>query len=264
MNSIQDLEQQNLQDSWSILYLSLAKCLLQTPPVEQAEGVLRAAIRSYASTIGRMERASNQAARLRINLNTFFRQPALRPRDPRLRVDIQRLNEQVALLNVIRCPFATLARQQGVEKLAKPFCEEFCSACIDTYTDGVSQVNLSEVLTEPQNTHCRIAAYFRPANQSQALRKFSFSSFEEQEPPVEHIVDTHNNPETWRTLADTLIRSFLDAGVPRNIMEQGLTLAKEDITSFLNHRARCMEQPFDKAFLRNNNSLGNFELLCEV
>lgn len=32
MNSIQDLEQQNLQDSWSILYLSLAKCLLQTPP----------------------------------------------------------------------------------------------------------------------------------------------------------------------------------------------------------------------------------------
>ena len=54
MNSIQDLEQQNLQDSWSILYLSLAKCLLQTPPVEQAESVLRAAIRSYASTIGRM------------------------------------------------------------------------------------------------------------------------------------------------------------------------------------------------------------------
>lgn len=44
MNSIQDLEQQNLQDSWSILYLSLAKCLLQTPPVEQAESVLRAAI----------------------------------------------------------------------------------------------------------------------------------------------------------------------------------------------------------------------------
>lgn len=103
-----------------------------------------------------------------------------------------------------------------------------------------------------------------PPNQSQALRKFSFSSFEEQEPPVEHIVDTHNDPETWRTLADTLIRSFLDAGVPRNIMEQGLTLAKEDITSFLNHRARCMEQPFDKAFLRNNNSLGNFDLLCEV
>lgn len=264
MNSIRDLEQQNLQDSWSILYLSLTKCLLQTLPADQAEAILRAAIRIYAATIGRVERASDQAAGLLINLNTFFRQPVLCPRDPRLRVDIQRLNEQVALLNVIRCPFASLARRRGAEKLAKPFCEEFCSACIDAYTDGVSQVNLSEVLTETQNTHCRIAAYFRPANQSQALRKLSFSSFEEHEPPIKHTADAHNVPETWRTLADMLIRAFLDAGIPRDIVEQGLVLAKEEITAFLRYRARCMERPFDEMFLRNNNSLGNFDPLCEV
>lgn len=116
MNSIQDLEQQNLQDSWSILYLSLAKCLLQTPPVEQAESVLRAAIRSYASTIGRMERASNQAARLRINLNTFFRQPALRPRDPRLRVDIGIMTDA---LHIWAQDTAERLRQQAKE-LSQP------------------------------------------------------------------------------------------------------------------------------------------------
>lgn len=264
MNSIWDLEQQNLQDSWSILYLSLTKYLLQTLPADQAETVLRAAIRTYAAMIGRMERASDQAAGLLINLNTFFRRPMLCPRDPRLHVDIQRLDEQVALLNVIRCPFACLARRRGEEKLAKPFCEEFCPACIDTYTDGVSQVNLSEVLTEPQNTHCRIAAYFRPANQPQPLRKLSFSSFDEHEPPVEPTADAHNDPETWRTLADMLIRSFLDVGITRDIVEQGIALAKEEITAFLCHRARCMERPFDEMFLRNNNSLGNFDPLCEV
>lgn len=259
MNRIQELEQQNLQDSWSILYLSLAGCLQRKLP-ERYEAILRVAVRKFGAEIGRLERKAHQAAGLRINLKTFFEQPVLRAYDPRLWIDTQRLNEQVALFNVIRCPFALCARQRGEEKLGKIFCEEYSAACIDSYTDGISQVNVSEVLTEPNNTHCRIAAYFRPANQAQELWKTCFSSFEEADAPASEAPASNNGPKIWERLAQLLVKAFLDAGVPRETLEEGISDSRRKLIIFLEQRAKCMERPFDEAFLLENGPFWNLKV----
>ena len=54
MNCIQELEAQNLQDSWSILYFGLAEYLLNQS--EQGEELVRSAVRTYGELIGNRER----------------------------------------------------------------------------------------------------------------------------------------------------------------------------------------------------------------
>ena len=54
MNCIQELEAQNLQDSWSILYFGLAEYLLNQS--EQGEELVRSAVRTYGELVGNRER----------------------------------------------------------------------------------------------------------------------------------------------------------------------------------------------------------------
>ena len=214
MNRISELEAQNLQDSWSILYLALADQLLRRS--EEGERQLRQAVRTYGRTVGQAERSGHQREHIQVNLDNFYNRPQHRFYDPRLFTETQRLNEQVALINVIRCPFALCARRYHQEGPAKIFCEEYTPACIDTYTGGVSQTNLSEVLPEPRDTHCRIAAYFRPGNVS--------------DEPCQT-----DQAAQW--------------------MPKTAAPAAERLAEFLRERAKSMEQTLDQGFVERNCAL---------
>ena len=109
MNRISELEAQNRQDSWSILYLALADQLLRRS--EEGERQLRQAVRTYGRTVGQAERSGHQREHIPVNLDNFYNRPQHRFYDPRLFTETQRLNEQVALINVIRCPFALCDRR---------------------------------------------------------------------------------------------------------------------------------------------------------
>ena len=114
MNCIQELEAQNLQDSWSVLYFGLAEYLLNQS--EQGEELVRSAVRTYGELVGNREREQQRKKGIKTNLQTFYIWPQVRFEDPRLLEKQQRLNEQVALTDVIRCPFASSARRYGTEK----------------------------------------------------------------------------------------------------------------------------------------------------
>ena len=58
MNCIQELEAQNLQDSWSILYFGLAEYLLNQS--EQGEELVRSAVRTYGELVGDREANSRE------------------------------------------------------------------------------------------------------------------------------------------------------------------------------------------------------------
>ena len=61
MNCIQELEAQNLQDSWSVLYFGLAEYLLNQS--EQGEELVRSAVRTYGELVGNREREQQRKKR---------------------------------------------------------------------------------------------------------------------------------------------------------------------------------------------------------
>lgn len=263
MNRISELEAQNLQDSWSILYLALADQLLRRS--EEGERQLRQAVRAYGQTVGQAERSAHQQAHIPVNLDSFYNRPQYRFYDPRLFAETQRINEQVALINVIRCPFALCARRCRQEELAKIFCEEYTPACIDTYTGGVSQTNLSEVLPEPRDTHCRIAAYFRPGNVSDGPFQACFSQFQEtaREPEPAGLPLTEAK-RVWQESACWLLEAFCQTDQAAQWMPAAAEPAAERLAEFLSERAKSMEQPLSRGFVERNCALPTQAVLPEL
>lgn len=251
MNSICELEVQNLHDSWCILYYSLANSLVVAE--SDGEGKLRSIVRKYGAAIGLNERESHQEQGIKINLKNFFSMPRHRCYDPRLFVNQQRLNEQVALYDVIRCPFSQCAKQYHSEYTAKIFCEEYSAACIDAYTEQVSQVNLSEILTEPQNNHCRISAYYRPGNVGASKYQSYFDQFDE--PMIETIGVEQKISDAvgiWNRSALLLWDVFVHDESSPNWIETAIKRATESLADFFQRRSTSMEQKLGLSFLEKN------------
>jgi len=207
MNTIYELQAQDLCDSWSLFYFALAGEVLKT---NLGEDRLRAIVRGYGKKVGEAELASMRKRGLKPNIENFYLHPAHRFYDPRLLVEKQRLNEQVALFNVVRCPFAHIARLCGCDFAAKIFCEEFTQACTLAFTGDVSQANLSELLTEPRDTHCRISVYFRPANSSPEQVKECFSEWKETMHAAPSEQDLSAAPAIWSKSAQLLLEAFME------------------------------------------------------
>lgn len=249
MNCIQELEAQNLQDSWSILYFGLAEYLLNQS--EQGEELVRSAVRTYGELIGNREREQQRKKGIKTNLQNFYIWPQVCFEDPRLLEKQQRLNEQVALTDVIRCPFASSARRYGTEKVAKLFCEEFTAACIGAYTENIAQVNISEVLTEDENNRCRIASYFRPANSNDDY-KMHFNSFEEPKTDVSCVNQTMKEAvKKWNICARFMVQAFCK----ENSEQKATELTAYKIAEFLKSRSKSMEQTLDYSFVKRNCAL---------
>ena len=253
MNRIFELEAQNLQDTWSILYLFLSKALLQAHP--DGESALRAVVRCYGGYIGASEREEYRKAGKKINLANFYTYPCTRFYDPRFYVYQQQLNEQVALFDVIRCPFARMMKLYNGEAEGKVFCEEYTAACIEAYTEKIAQVNVSEVLTELRDTHCRIASYYRPGNFGAGWQKDSFNSFAEEPITAELHQELNQASVIWHRSAEYLVQAFSRCEANIGWPEEALSAGIEMLASFLKMRASSMEQPMDLDFLSRNCAL---------
>lgn len=252
MNSIYELEAQNLQDTWSLLYLKAAGTVLSGK--ERGEELVRKANRRYGELIGEAERTEHRKNGIKVNLMNFYVMPRIRFVDPRLVEQRQRLNEQTALSDIIRCPFASCARLYQAEKEAKLFCEEFLPSCIGAYTENTAQVNISEVLTEPRNNRCRIASYYRPGNVETSLWKEHFSQFEEPKEGAGEVIQNGKDArEKWNRCADLLVQAFGET-VPE-LSVQILEAAGTAVGEFLKMRAKCMEQQADRGFAERNCAL---------
>ena len=246
MNRIQELEAQNLQDSWSILYFKFAENLLRD--MERGEELVRHAVREYGRLIGKEERRLQQKKKIKINLQNFYIWPQIRYEDPRIFEVQQKLNEQVALTDVIRCPFASAAERYGAEKAAKLFCEEFTPSCIGAYSEDIAQVNISEVLTEKENNRCRIASYFRPGNLKSDYRS-SFDSFEEPKTNVSGINQNLKDAKAkWNQCAEFMIQAFCSEN-PEVLSSKEVV---HTIADFLQMRSKSMEQKLDIEFIKRN------------
>lgn len=251
MNRIQDLEAQNLCDCRSLFYLFMAKSALADGSVKNEEQ-LRKTVRRYGGLMGSAELEEHQKKGVKPNLLNFYTKARFHCEDPRLVCECQRLNEQVALFSVVRCPFAHCAALYNMQKEAKIFCEEYTAACIEAYTGKTAQVNVSEVLTEPCDTHCRIASYYRPGNiPGDGWRKY-FGSFIETCPPEGAEAE---NPDVREALAYSsrmMLEAFISGLAGEKTAAAGVGEAGEAIACFLKNRAKCMEQKFDGGFLSRN------------
>lgn len=251
MNRIQDLEAQNLYDCRSLFYLFMAKNTLADGSVKDEEK-LRKTVRRYGELMGAAELEAHQKKGVKPNLLNFYTKAGYHCADPRLVCKCQRLNEQVALFNVVRCPFAHCAALYNMQKEAKILCEEYTAACIEAYTCKVAQVNISEVLTEPRDTHCRIALYYRPGNIPGDCWHKYFDSFIETCSPDEAEAE---NPDARKALVYSsrmMLTAFTSDRAEEKTAAAGIGAAGEAIASFLKNRAKCMEQKFDGGFLSRN------------
>lgn len=266
MNSIKELEIQNLQDSWSILYLSMARVYLE----RNSEDGLRKIIRSYGREIGRRELTTHMEKGMRNNLKNYFLHPSNRVCDPRFVWEKQRLNEQVALFNVIRCPFAMLSRLRREDETGKIFCEEYCAAAIGEYTKNAGQTNISEVLTEPENSHCRLAVYYRPANVSKEQAGQSFTCREETKAAEETdrtengIINPENIKDVWQLSAALLLKIFEDGNEDEDSRVACIQYAAGEIADFMKKRAVSMEKKLDAEFIDRNCAIGRSEGVTDV
>ncbi len=243
MNTINDLEAQDLHDSWSLFYFALAREVLK---MDCGEDLLRSIVRAYALKIGEAELAAMRLRGLKPNLENFYLHPAHRFYDPRLLEEKQRLNEQVVLFNVVRCPFAHIARLTGNDLSAKIFCEEFTQACLAAYTNGVSQANLSELLTETRDTHCRIAAYFRPGNSTPEQIQECFSDWKETSHESLCSQDASEAREIWHESAHSLFETFAEH-VPQ-CADRGAEAAAADLAAFVQRRAVSTKNTVSRDF----------------
>ena len=141
------------------------------------------------------------------------------------------------------------------EAEGKVFCEEYTAACIEAYTEKIAQVNVSEVLTELRDTHCRIASYYRPGNFGAGWQKDSFNSFAEEPITAELHQELNQASVIWHRSAEYLVQAFSRCEANIGWPEEALSAGIEMLASFLKMRASSMEQPMDLNFLSRNCAL---------
>ncbi|MDR1732212.1 MAG: L-2-amino-thiazoline-4-carboxylic acid hydrolase [Synergistaceae bacterium] len=263
MNSVVDIEPQNLQDCWTLLYFSTARKLTEFYG-QEGKRLIRRAVHRYGSEVGALERKAHVEKRIGTSLKSFYELPVIRYDDPRFRLDVQRLDEQEALFDVVTCPFREMVRFRGpaffrnVEEgreLALCFCEEFTYACIEAYTEGVGQANLSEILDRRGENSCRFADYLRPANMNEEqVRAFEGDAARKDGIKPE---TAPNASVRWNRLAAMLVAAFNavcdeERGDARRAVAEGLRLAAREIAAFMAERADAVGAPLTAAFVSQN------------
>lgn len=253
MNGIDELEIQNLHDTWCILYGSLSKIFDKSTT---GEALLRNAIRLYGSFIGRKELDSHMQNMIKPNVKNFFIFPYNRFYDPRLYVNKQNLNEQVGIFDVLRCPFANFFRKSNDSINGKIFCEEFMHSCFKEYSKDIAQVNISEMLSDKTYNYCRIAIYYRPGNVGLEEYKQHFDSFNETN--IETNGVSQNKllaRKIWNENSSLLVEAFSIINNNDEKITNALVEAAEIISSLLEKHSINTNNEINLEFIRNNCSI---------
>lgn len=260
MSKLSDLKIENLQDSWSMLYLCLAKACVNAKGID-GENILRKGIREFGYDRSRNLVKLHKSLGLKLNMKNLFSYGDL-PNDPRFKRERIALNPQERISNTLVCPIADMWKRHDGRWLGRIYCEEFHHACYGSYAPHV-QVNLAKTLTQVYDDHCCFAVYLRPGDQTAEERK---NSFAECDPAYKEPDMTNYQPPDAKTGFQNLcvkIIFHIYRALKEAYGEEGCQIAKQGLsayaameTEFLNHRAESMSHPSDKAFLKENSPLG--------
>jgi hypothetical protein len=184
MYSIEDIKFQNQQDCFTYLFYYLSRALLGVLG-RKGEEAVRGAVKTFGAALGERARQNLTAAGYKPNLKELAERGADCIIDPRFRFHPIRATEQELWLEVLTCPMADLWRRLDAGKLGLMFCEEYCHAYFGAFSEGIAQTNLSKILTCPDDNHCRLSVYYRPANLDAEKRAQVFSLY--REPPAAEL-----------------------------------------------------------------------------
>ena len=257
MYNIDEIKVQNQQDCWSMMYMYIARGIMDVCG-RAGEGVIREAVRRYGMDRGAAMKERLEKAGFKTNLKTLFTIGSDCTVDPRFRENLLREDEQVRLWEVYTCPLADFWKEYGEEDLGHYFCEQCTHACVKAFTDGKAQTNLSKKLTHGNN-FCRFSVYYRPANLDPDKRGASFAEFDPgyQEPdpsvlkPVEAKASINLNMlKLYYYLLEVATERFGNEGA--SAVAQGLQGFAEDCAEMMKVKAEhTLKQP-DAEFLGLN------------
>lgn len=258
MYRIDELEIQNLQDSWSSMYIILARNIMEMFG-RSGEGVIREAIRRYGRDLGMETRKLHLNKAIKINLKNLYSHASNLHYDPRFRENLIRLDEQVYISDVITCPMASIWNKNNCKALGRLYCEEFYQAYYKSYCYSKAQINISKTLTHDGDNHCQMSMYFRPANLEKELRDkcFEGANFDyKSEKKID--INPKEAKEIYKSLWLKMYYFILEVAYERYsynglaAIAQGLQKLAVDASDFLIKRADMTGNTLNSSFISKN------------
>ncbi len=250
MYDINEIKKQNKFDIWAMLYINIARSLMETCG-RNGEGVARDAMRRLGAAEGKTLLEKHASQKIKTDLQNLYKSCGRCIVDPRVRLNVLKDIPEVQLWEVYACPAAAMWNKLGSGKLGSFFCEEYQYALVDAYTEGKGQRNLSMKLTCPRDNDCRFSMYYRAANIDKAQRERSFGEGAEAAP-----VETDDDRLRRMTIATVCY--MLEAAKERFGTEgecavaNALKAAAKGVIPFLVLKASDTRGDCDREFLDQN------------
>lgn len=261
MDKIEELKIKNLQDSWSMLYMCIAKEVIDQQGIA-GESALRAGIREFGYDRSRNLVKRHKELGLKLNMENLFTYGDL-PGDPRFKRERIALNPQERISNTLVCPIADMWKRNNATWIGRIYCEEFHHACYGSYAPHV-QVNLSKTLTEKYDDHCSFAVYLRPGAQNSTERVESFAEYDQNYvAPDLSDYTTPGAKEGFNKLSIKIIyhlykslKKNFGVEIAEKIMSLAIINYLKLEVDFLKTRAEMEGNSFNAEYIRKNSPLG--------
>lgn len=165
MYRLSDIELQNEQDQFSMMYARVARSVLDLCGRRVGEGIVRAAMRSAGRADGEATLARARSLGVPTDLRALYGSASSSICDPRTRANTIADDRDRQVWEVFTCPMADLWNRLGEGKIGSFFCEEYEYGRLLAYTEDKGQLCLSTTLTIPVDCSCcRFSVFFREAN----------------------------------------------------------------------------------------------------
>ena len=257
MYTCADIKLQNQQDAFSAMFMFVSREILNLCGVRTGEGIIREAVRRAGRDRGFFQLQWLKDNGQKTDLQHLYLPEQGCAADPRRRY--QRFFDETdrQIWEVYSCPMADFWRNQQEERIGSFFCEEYMYSCVQSYTNGVGQLNLSKVLTNPRDNFCCFSAYFRQANMSIEREKEALmtsddadSSFSNQ-PYLSFEDHIHTlTISVYYYLLKVAEERYGREGV--NAICEGLKKWQLQAIDFLKRKAVYTSQKLDNTFLSEN------------
>lgn len=259
-------EIQNLQDSYTLLYGVIGKCLIDQLS-DQGEVILREATRRYGADRGRYRRKRHIDANYKINMKSLFSVGSDLPADPRFFGYLEKLSPQRRTLFNLRCPMAELWIDKDMQYIGRLYCEEFHPACYKEYAYGYTTVNLSKTLTQEGDGYCAFNIILRPEHLPDDLKRLCFEEYDpEYTGPTKNLTRNEAKPGFNLLCVKVLyyivqvLEEHLGEIKAEKIMKGCFEILAEHSIDFMSQAAKSENLEFNENFFSVNYPM-NLDLL---
>lgn len=259
MYNLHEIKLQNMQDAFSMLYLSLADKLTGEFGKTEGERILREAVRRAGRDSGEEILNKHRQLGIRTNLKNLMKADCTLL-DPRFAGKHVVDEEERQIFEVYTCPLAHFWNWRGGSDAGSCFCEEFQRAKVLAYTAGKGQLNLSNRLTSIRDGFCLLAAFYREANIDCEAAAASFSKCGGKEEAKPEIPGASFRENIGRLTADLYTRIYETAGESKGeegrlAVKKGLAAFAAEEKAFLIKKAEDTGKCMDAEFVRANFQL---------